>query len=137
MNTSVSPGRKLPWVFCHHITFTPYFYRSIYILWNKIYFSEALPECLNWLTKQAVVFKFCSSLEISSMVLVKILSAIRICYCNIPFFVLPWPFWSDFSSRLPKNYYIPMSPSGSPSCVVSLEVWKNLHTLTFLLHLSH
>lgn len=85
MNTSVTPGRNLPCVFCCHITFTPVF--TIHILWNKLYFSKDLPENLNWLTKQISTFKCCSSFGISRKVLVKILSASRILYCNIPFFL--------------------------------------------------
>lgn len=71
-------------------------------------YSEDLSENLNWLTKQIFVLKFGMSLKVSS--LMKILSAIIILYCNIPFSFVLMPFWTDLSSRLTRNDHIPMSP---------------------------
>lgn len=139
----VSPGRKLQCISYQHIKFILYLYELKHILLKRMYFREDLPERLNWLAKDIVVFKFCAFLQLSKNVSLKSFFTIRIIHCYIQYFILfyfffpLWPFQSELSSRLSRVYHIPMHPADILSYGASLGIWENLLHIVFILHLSH
>lgn len=84
----VSPGRKLQCISYQHIKFILYLYELKHILLKRMYFREDLPESLNWLAKDIVVFKFCAFLQLSKNVSLKSFFTIRIIHCYIQYFIL-------------------------------------------------
>lgn len=136
----VSPGRELQCISYQHIKLIPYLYELKHILLKRMYFREDLPESLNWLAKNIVVYKFCAFLQLSKKVSLKSFFTISILHCYIQyfFFFFPlWPFQSELSSRLSRVYHIPMHPADILSYGASLGIWENPLHIVFILHLSH
>lgn len=87
----VSPGRKLQCISYQHIKFILYLYELKHILLKRMYFREDLPESLNWLAKNIVVYKFCAFLQLSKKVSLKSFFTISILHCYIQYFFFFFP----------------------------------------------